>query len=278
MATVQEIKNKMILAKDNEIDLAELNSKSKTSIWNLILYIVAVSFQDIKTYFDAHRKNVDTALKNEKYGTLAWYRKKALDFQNGFDLITDSDLFDNTDATEEEIEDSKIIKYAAVTEGDNLGTVVIKIATEENSKLKPITNEVEKAVQAYFEEIKIAGTRISVTNSFPDKLFLNMEIQIDPLVLNSNGLHKRDGNNPVEETIIQFLKELPFNGELVLQDLEIRLRKIDGIKIAEIQRAMSSWINPVLGEYGVPNEIDTKRIPESGYFEIVNFNDIKYVV
>lgn len=282
MSSVLETKQKMILVKESEASLTDLqapDSTSKVAIWDLLLYIIAVCFQDLQTYFDAHRAEINTQLINEKYGTLPWYRQKALDFQDGFDLLPDSDLFDNGDASEEEIAASKVIKFAAVTEGDTNGTVVVKIATEEDETLKPIVDPaIETAIEDYFEEIKIAGTRILVINTNPDQLNLSMRVQLDPLIFTEDGLHKRNGNRPVELKILEFLKALPFDGELILQDLEISLREIEGVEIAEIIRAESSWIDPSINAYGTPTEIETKRIPESGYFEIVNFDNINYVV
>lgn len=282
MSTVQEIKDKMLAVINSESVLSNLKlptSKSKTAIWDLYLYIIAVCSKDLRSYFDTHRKEVNKIIKNEKYGTLPWYRQKALNYQDGFDLQKDSDKFDTANATEEEIKVSRIIKHAAVNEGDTPGTVIVKIATEKNNVLKPVEEEIAKAIRVkYFDKIKIAGTRVVVINSFPDRLYLNMKIQVDPLVFKLDGTFKRDGSRPIEEVILQFLKELPFDGELILQDLELRLREIEGIEIAEILAAESSWIEPKTNNYSLPSVIDLKRIPESGYFELVTFDNIEYVV
>ncbi|TCI93685.1 nucleotidyltransferase [Tenacibaculum sp. M341] len=282
MSTVQQIKDRMLSVLKNETVLSSLklpSSESKSAIWDLYLYIIAVCSVDLRAYFDSHREDVNATIKNEKYGTLPWYRRKALAYQDGFDLLDESDKFDNGNATAKEIEESKIIKHAAVNEGDTPGTVIIKIATEKNNVLKPVEEEIADAIRVkYFDNIKIAGTRVVVINSSPDKLYLNMKVQVDPLVFKLDGTFKRDGTRPVESTILQFLKELPFDGELVLQDLELRLRQIEGVEIAEILTAESSWINPNTNTYSVPSSINSKRIPESGYYEVVSFNTIKYVV
>lgn len=276
--TVEQTKEKMIAVKENETALAEITTDSKVSIWGNFLYIVAVCFQDLRAYFDAFKQWVNTRLANERYGTLPWYRTKALAFQFGFDLIENTDKFNNSSATTEQIAESKIVKYSAVNEGDLQGVVVIKVATEENEELAPISNEAETALKSYFEEIKVAGTRITVINFLADKLFLTIKVKVDVLVLNLDGVHKLNGNKPIEDEIKQFFKELPFNGEFVIQDLELRLRAIEGVKIADVKEAKSSWLDATAGTYGVPSVIDTSRIPESGYYKIENFNGISYVV
>lgn len=276
--SVQEIKNEMIVVKDNENTLTDLNSTSKVSVWNLFLFIIAFCFQDLRSYFDAHRDDVIERLNNQKSCTLAWYRTKALAFQYGFDLITDTDVFDIEGAAEATISASKIIKYAAVNDGDTPGTIVIKVATESNEKLSQITAAQKTSLEAYFAEIKAAGDKISIINYIADKLFLTFQIHIDPLVLNQTGVSILNGNKPVEDAILEFMKELPFNGELVLQSLVDKIQQVEGVKIAHLVAAKSSWLNVETQLHGTPTLINVKRIPESGYFEVENYDDITYVV
>ncbi|CAA0238930.1 conserved hypothetical protein [Tenacibaculum maritimum] len=74
------------------------------------------------------------------------------------------------------------------------------------------------------------------------------------------------------------MKELPFDGELILQNLIDKLQKVDGVKIAHLVEAKSSSLNPNTSEHGIASIIEVKRIPESGYFEIETFENIEYVV
>ena len=161
---IQEIKDQMIIVKNNQSELADLNSTSKVSIWNLFLFIIAFCFQDLRAYFDAHRIDVTDVILNQKSCTLPWYRIMALEFQHGFDLLIDSDKFDNTDATLEEIDNSKIIKHATATDGDRPGTIIIKVAGEQNDKLVQISDLQKTSIEAYFAEIKGAGDRITIIN------------------------------------------------------------------------------------------------------------------
>ncbi len=274
---VQEIKEQMVSIKETDPVLAEANSASKVSIWNLFLYIVARCFQDQRAYFDAHRADVDYKLANQKSGTLPWYRFMALSFQYGFDLIEDTDKFDNRKVSEQDIDASKIIKYSAVNESSERGVIIIKVATETNNELSKITIDQYDALTAYFEEIKFAGSRITIINYLADNLFLNIQIYRDPLVLTPTGISILDGNKPVEDALLEFMKELPFNGELILQSLVDKLQGVKGVRIAHLLEAKSSWVN-TSQNHGTPTIINVKRIPESGYFKINNFSNISYVV
>lgn len=277
--SVDTIYADLIAKKESDSNLDVLNSTSKTAIWRLWLYILAYATNVLESLFDKHYSEVTEIITELKPHTMRWYRQKALAFQYGFDLITDSDVFDNGTATDEQIEASKIIKYAAITEATTESRLVLKIATEDSAgKLAPITSGQESAFIPYIEEIKDAGVAITVINYLPDILKLNLSIYYDPLVLTSTGVSIRTGKKPVEEALNEFMKELPFNGELVLNSLIDKLQKTEGVKIPHLVQAASKWIDTALDDYGNFENISVKKIPISGYFEIENFDSIEYVV
>ena len=251
---------------------------SLVSFENILFDILSFAIFLLEQLFNKHEENVAEMLHTQKSGRLPWYRTMALRFQYGFDLATDMDYYDNGAATPEEIANSKIIKYAAVNEGEDQGLIIIKIAGETDGVLAPISTAASESVSAYFEEIKYAGSRINVINYLPDRLFLNIKIYRDPLVLDATGMSILEGTKPVEDAINEFMKELPFNGELILAHLVDKLQKVKGVKIPHLLEASSSWIDVGSGGYGTPTVLSVKRIPESGYFEIPNFDNIVYVV
>ena len=274
--TIQEIQTLILQAKAQEPALNELNSTSKVAIWRLWVYIIAVAIWSLEKLFDQHRADIDKRLSELKPHTARWYRSKALAFQYGFDLLTDSDKFNNTGHTEEQIEASKIVKYSAVVESPNEGCLIVKIAGEQGEQLQPITDAQKQAFEAYLSEIKDAGVRLSVVNYQPDILHLQMKIVYDPLVLDSNGQSITNAFNPIERTIKAYLKKLPFNGELVLAHLIDALQQAEGVKIPHLVLAQSKNITSS-GEYGAFETIEISKIPTAGYFTIDNFNDITYV-
>lgn len=254
---------------------------SLVSIENILIEIVALAHFIHESFFDKHDKEVKEMLNNEKAGGLPWYRTMALRFQFGFNLKGDTDKFDNGTATAEQIEASKIIKYSAVNEvSDNNGSrVIIKIAGEENGVLTNFTDETQvEAIVNYFKRIKIAGTTLTIINYRADKLYLTMQIKRDALVLNESGMSILNGGYPVNDALKEFMKELDFNGELRLSALVDKIQAVQGVIDATLFSAQSAWINPNVGDYGDPQPISISKIAESGYFEIVNFDNINYVV
>lgn len=274
--SIQDIQQLIYAQKAQEPALESLNSPSKVAIWRLWVYIISVAIWSLEKLFDLHRTDIDKRLTELKPHTARWYRSKALAFQYGFGLSFDSDKYNNQWLTEEQIEASKIIKYSAVVESKNEGRLIVKIAGEQGDTLQPITDAQRQSFEAYLQEIKDAGVRLSVVNYQPDILHLQMKIIYDPLVLDSNGQSITKATKPVEETIISYLKRLPFNGELVLAHLIDALQQAEGVKIPHLVLAQSKNITSG-GGYGAFETIEISKIPTAGYFTIDNFNDITYV-
>ncbi|GIZ09974.1 nucleotidyltransferase [Flavobacterium sp. UMI-01] len=252
---------------------------SLVSLENILFEIMALALFIHELFFDQHTKEVNERLANEKAGTKPWYRTMALRFQYGFDLVPDKDYFDNGTATAEQIENSKIIKYAAVNEAQDSSRVILKIAGETDGVLTDFDDPAQvEAIESYINEIRVAGVEVTIINYKADRLYLNLRIKRDPLVLSADGLSKLDGNYPVNEALQEFMKELDFNGELRLSALVDKLQLVPGVLDATLLSASSSWIDPALDGYGVPQPIFISKIAESGYFEIVTFDNIAYVV
>ena len=274
--SIQDIQQLIYAQKAQEPALENLNSTSKVAIWRLWVYIISVAIWSLEKLFDLHRTDIDKRLTELKPHTARWYRSKALAFQYGYYLAHDSDKYNNQWLTDEQIEVSKIIKYSAVVESKNEGRLIVKIAGEQGDTLQPITDAQRQSFEAYLQEIKDAGVRLSVVNYQPDVLHLQMKIIYDPLVLDSNGQSIAKATKPVEETIISYLKRLPFNGELVLAHLIDALQQAEGVKIPHLVLAQSKNITSS-GEYGAFETIEISKIPTAGYFTIDNYNDITYI-
>lgn len=277
MKSFQEIYDAIIEAKEAKPELQELTSDSKVSVWGNLVWIVAYIIDVLRQMFATHKAEMEELLRTQKNHKAADVRRRLLNFQLGFSLIPETDEWNNAGHTSEEIADSKIIKYAAVTDNMLQKGVVCKIATEEDGKLTPIDQNDVDAVLDYIREIKPAGVPYRIVNFPPDLLTLHIRIFRDPLILDQNGMNRLTGGETVKEALQEFMKELPFNGKLILQSLTDKLQDVDGVKIAHIDYAASKWVNGDTQNYGNYIGIDVKKIPESGYFEIENFDDITYL-
>ena len=276
--TPETIQNTLLAEKANKPELAVLTSQSKTAIWRLFIYIMSIAIYAFEIILDKHYSDVTQKLTEEKAHTARWYRSKALAFQFGFDLVVDSDNFNNTNYTTEQISESKIVKYAAVVEAENDSRLIVKIAGETDDELNRLNEQQVASFKTYMQEIRDAGVKLTVINYEADKLFLELQINYDPLVLSSNGQHLINANYPVVDAIKAYMKELPFNGELVLAHLVDKLQQVEGVLIPTIMSASTSWIDENSNNYGDAIGIAVKSIPVSGYFKVETFENIRYVV
>ncbi|MEG0927267.1 nucleotidyltransferase [Chryseobacterium sp.] len=279
MRTLDQIYNSILERKATYPALAGLTSASKTAIWRTLFWCFAYLVWVHEQIFDTHKKEIGLMIENEKSHTARWYRMKSLAFQYGFSLQVDSDQFDNSNSTELLIANSKIVKYCAVTEALDQSRLIIKIATENGGILQPISDEQKTSFEFYISEIRDAGVQTNVINYLPDRLQLFFKIKRDPNVIDANGVSIIKGNEPVKEALQQFMKELPFNGELVLNKMVDKLQLIEGIINPHLVNVKTAWIDPDAGSYGGFENIEISKIPISGYFSIDwNNSIIEYVV
>jgi hypothetical protein len=263
--TIDEIQLSMLTAIAADATLSPVaTSTSKVAIFRLFTRIVAVAIWTVEVLFDTLKVELNELLALLKPHSLRWYANKAKDFQYGYSLPIDTDKYDNTLLTEEEIEDSKIVKYSAVTEGDD-GKLRIKVA-KEAADLEPLAGGELAAFSEYMARIKDAGVRLLITSNTPDKLKLTLKIFYDPLILNSNG-QRIDGSDlePVQNAVRTYLKNLPFNGVFVLAYLVDALQKVEGVVIPHIVTCSTSYA-------AFPfTTVNVQYLPDAGYlrFEVV---------
>jgi hypothetical protein len=274
--TVTEIQQEIFANIISNDDLAILNSTSKVAIYRLLVFVVSFAVWTLEKLFDIHSSQVDEAIYNQKSGTPRWYRNMSLHFQFGFNLLTDDDQFDNIGFTNDQIEASKIIKYCSVKESLESSRLIIKIAGESGDNLIPLTPTQITSFQYYMSEVAYAGVKLNIVNNPADKLSLTMRVYRNPLVIDELGNNILIGGKSVELAIKQYIKNLPFDGELVINDMIDYLRDVDGVENVHIISAQSSYKDLVTGLYKPFVTIDVKTIPVAGYFEVENFNKIDY--
>jgi hypothetical protein len=284
--TFAEILAEMLTAKNANPSLNGLDTNSKASVWKQFLEVVAWTIFNFQKAAQLHLLEIQDLIANQKVFNLRKYRSEALRFQYGFDLLEDSDQFKTTfiqngvevEATEEQIEASKIIKYAACNRVISGGRarIIIKIAPENLDDIFP--NDVMTAFGRYIEEIAPAGDAVAFVNYLPDMLRFLFKIKYDPKVLLPNGMHIVNANYPVQDAIRLFLLNLPFNGELSIQKLEAAILAAEGVDDLDTVLLETKWIDPSVGGYGQYQPVNMSVIPQSGRFKPEDFSGLQYIV
>lgn len=240
-------------------------STSAVALFRLIAGIVGWFGWTIDSLHDTFKIEVDEIIATKKPHSERWYAVKALAFQLGFALDWESDVYDNTGVSEDLVEASKIIKYAAVRE--QVRGLRIKVAKLVGTDLGPLSNVELDAFTQYMRVIKDAGVKLFISSTVADQLLLGLVIRYDPLVLNSNGA-RLDGvtATPVKDAIIEFLKNLPFNGVFSVQKLIDAIQNVEGV--------IDVAITAVQTKYGLLpfTTVNISVIPDSGYLRMEDAN------
>lgn len=221
---------------------------SKVNIQRLLIYVVAVCTWSLEVIFDVHRANTESDIKALKPPTKEWYANKALAFQYGFPIASETDVFDNTGYTDEQITASQVVKYAAVVRQLNAyGRVVLKLklAGYDGSDLVRLSTEEIAAINAYFSRIEAAGDNLVISSEAPDKLRMKWRIRYDPLILDGNG-NRLDGqgSDVIRTAIKSFLVDgMKFSGIYALTYHIDHVQKIEGVVIPEVLECAASYGN-----------------------------------
>lgn len=283
--TWQQIFDELLKAKEANPSLLIADTTSKASVWRQFLETIAWALFNFQLAVKLHLQEIQDLILNQKTFNLRRYQKETLRFQYGFDLIAETDQFKptfvingvETLATEDQVEASKIIKYAACNRiiSENKVKLILKIAPENMDDIFP--DEVMTAFGRYIEEIAPSSDHVKFVNYKPDMLKFAYKIKYDPKVLLPSGMHIVNANFPVQDAINDFLKNLPFNGELSLQKFEAAILAAEGVDDLQPLLVETKWIVAGVG-YGSYHPVNMAVIPESGRFKVEDFNGLQYVV
>lgn len=250
---------------NNQSLIDMFNSTSKVALWKMLFYAVAFAINILENAFDLLKIIIDELISLKKPHSAKWYANKAKLFQYGFNLMPESDDYDNTGLTDTQVAASRIVSHAAVVEQDR--GIRIKIAKTINGDLGALMTPELEAFTAYMQQVKDAGIKLRITSAIADDLKCTLRIFYNPLVLTSTGA-RIDGTDgfPVQSAFRNYLKNLPFNGLFVPQLMVDQLQKVDGVVIVKDD----AW----QARYGALDysTIDVEYMPDAGYLRIDNNN------
>ncbi len=257
MRTIQEIKESMTQAFMQNEEAAKLWGftvgdkwsavKGRMSVENVLFYIVAVCCHVVERLMSLHKSEVEELIATRVPHRAKWYRDKTLAFLDGKDLIDGTDEYATEGMSEEEIEESRVVKHAVAVEDMKSGVLVIKVAGEgAEGKRQPLTEEQSERLRRYLGEVKDAGVRIEVVNAEPGLLLLDANVYHDAL------LDGEKVKGACEKAIQRYIENLEFNGILSRNGIEDVLRGVAGVEmvqlgdvsINEVAESSDVWLEP----------------------------------
>lgn len=270
--TIQSIKENILAEKAKYEALNGLTSTSKVSIYNLWAYVVAAVAWLQYQLWEKYKIEVTEQIAAQKRYTLRDFRNMALEFRFGHELNDDTGEYDEGIYTDDEIGAAQIVDRAAVIELElnNRKHLFIKVATEVNEELAKLTDEQKAALEQYFAKIKPAGTKIIIFSDNADSLRMELDFYYDPLIFDETGVRiDGRGNTTLQDAIRTYLKDLKFNGEFTIAELENRLQLVNGCADQE------AYVRSCEANYKTPEDwqtITANFVANSGYMTIDDLN------
>ena len=203
--------------------LKDINTESKTGMWRLWLFIVAVATRAQQVFFSAHETEVKTIIANHKPGNKLWYRSQMLAFQVNYLLVSVNDVYKYL------IDDptARIIKQCSVEKSAGLR---IRVAKSDGSgglqKLSP--SELFQA-QAYADRFRYADHDVLVYSFNPDNVRVAYKIVYDPLAdLDALKLQVKAAQK--QYLISLGNNEATFGGKIILNEMVDVLQQIEAVR------------------------------------------------
>ena len=223
-----------------------LTSTSKRAIYRLFTYIVAVSINTLEQLIDIFTVSVEATAAAASPATPAWLQSQILKFQYSpttpqvIQLINFAPAYPVVDET------LRIISRCSVT--TNLSnSVIIKVAT--GTVPGALNNDQLSSLQAYVNEIGIAGVIYNCTSNESDKLYVQANVYY-------KGQYSAVIKANVIASIDNFLSAIPFNGQMKISDLEESIRTIEGVNDVVLVnvKARDNSTSLAAGNYLVQNQ------------------------
>lgn len=203
-------------------------SFSAVSFESMIFGIMAAAIYALEAIFDAFRRDVDKKIADAVVATIPWYHKICLEYQHGDAMILNESTYEYV---YEVVDDSKkIIKYAACR--DRGGGVYILVAgMGEDGYPKALSNDVLTAFREYVSRRKPAGVITDVFSYDPDDIKMQIRVQYDPMLINSDGSSIADPSvYPVEVAINNYLASILYGGTFNRNKLIDAVQSVEGVK------------------------------------------------
>lgn len=214
-------------AQADKLELAPLNSPSKTAIYTLWKGIVAIVINYMEQLWDLFRNELEVTISKGKVGSSLWVQDMIFKFQYSATNVQVVQVV-NYAVTYYIINPIlRIITRCSVTTAGN------KIVSIKVAKLEPpqaLTVPELTSLRGYVEKIGFAGVQYEVNSYPPDLFYLKATIYYD-------GQYFSVIESTVIAAITSYFASLKFDGTLQLLTIEDFIQKVDGVKDIVIEDA-----------------------------------------
>lgn len=200
-------------------------SFSAVSLESILFFIVAACCHVMEALFDRHRQDVDDKISRAVVASVPWYYKIARQFQYGdalvFDEATSQWRYPTVD------EKKRVVRYVAVR--DRGTSVQVLASADKDGAPEPLSADILTAFKHYMNRVKIAGVVLNVRSLPADSIQVRATVQVDPLVISTEGVRVADGTKPVEDAVNAYLRGITYGGTFNKTRLVDAIQAVEGV-------------------------------------------------
>lgn len=253
--TIAQIEAEFDTALSNKTEIFDLTGNDKTrlsslalsSTWKLFRSVIAFSIYILETLMDQFKTDVQAIVDANVVHNAEWFYNRSFEYQVG-DLLT---VVDGKPGYLTVDESKQIITRAAVIEND--GFLTLKVAKSEDP-LEPLTTSELQSYKAYWNDVQPSGVAMQIISIDADVLRITGNIIFDPLIGEAQTILN------VEAKIEEYLKNLSFNGEFIIEKLEDHIQQATGVRESKFN--LQYFMKTASGTY---SQVARSRVPLSGY-------------
>lgn len=247
---------------------------SKVSIENILFDVIAYALWVFYNLLELYKSDINEVISESRIHTQKWFRAKALEYMHGY-ALNDSDKYDTTGLTDQEIASAKLIANAAPVK--MRGFLRMKVVKMVANELAPLSPAELSSFGTYMNYVTDAGTYVVATSNEADDLKLTLDVYYDNLVMAGDG-SRLDGTSstPVLDAIHDYLKSLRFNGSFIESKLEKEIETVEGVTMVKVVGAWSKYGSYSYDSVNNPNVgvINEIRVADAGYMRLDEGNSI----
>jgi hypothetical protein len=218
--SVNEIQQAIITDVTNTPELSTLASNtSRRAIWRLWTFIVATAIAILEQLIDVFKSTTEATIAAAAPETAAWLQAQFFKFQYSTTTPQVIQLINLVPQYPVVDENLRIITRCSVRTTIN-NQVLIKLAKQDPPT--PLDSSELAASQSYVNIIGVAGVNYICVSQDSDKLYIQADVYY-------NGAYSSVISANVIDAITTYLANLPFDGAVKVNDLELIVRAVAGV-------------------------------------------------
>jgi hypothetical protein len=203
---------------------------SVVSVEAIIINTIAFATYLHEQMWDTFRTLIQGIVDNQYVMSFAWYKAKALAFQNGYKLAFNTNSNQYSYGYETIDTEAQIVKYCAVRQVTNQSTNVTELHVLFSGEGKQaITGNDYNAFCDYMREVGAAGIHYVFISQNPDPVALKMTIIYDRQLMRADGTTFNGDLNSVKQAVDAFFENIEYGGNFRVSDLVAAIKEAEGV-------------------------------------------------